>query len=579
MSLLAFLIACGAGSTLGIAGRAAGRAGNLAGLAGLVAAMLAALFIGSTTRLSVADVTLAGSEYSGRFLACAAGSGLVLSLVGLALGWPDRLAPAALAAFAGLAVAITAVDAAVALAAGAAATTAGALVLAHETGGSAPAGRLAEMRTIGLVAAVCLGASIAMSHPAWTGGADSGAVVLAFCGLGLALAVRSGAVPFHVPAVKLSSNAGPLAPALLLVWIPAGLGIVAISWSATTFGVRSDWLNAAGTAVQIVAVATIVLGGLAALVHDELEEIAAYSIVADAGFVLLALAARSDSATEPARMWLLAFIVAKVGLVVWAAVVAHTRGSSNLGRLRGWLRRAPLLGLALLAIVVATLGWPGSAVFEARSTLVRLALPDGLRFVFVVSILLSLAWAGRLLVVGLLSPIPDAVAVPSAPDTEAAIAAPPPPTPRRRRGSAAATAATQISTPTATVEFLEAASAATPEATPGLRSRLMTVWRSSRTLEASAVLVVGAAAAVALSFGGLGVGDASQYGIPLDTAAHATPTPLPPPTLAVTPTPVPTLAPHITALPSTTPGASGSVKPSTSPAPVKTTVPVHPPAN
>ena len=436
MSLLAFLVACGAGSVLGLAGRASGRAGRLAGLVGLFAAMLAALFIGSTTRLSVADVTLAGSEYSGRFLACAAGSGLVLCLVALASGRSGRLAPAALASFAGLAVAITAVDPGVALTAGAVATTAGALVLTRQTIDSEPDGRLAEMRTIGLVAAVFVGAAMALAHPAWTGQGDSPVFVLGFCGLGIGLAVRSGAVPFHVPAVRMGSGGSPLAPALLLVWIPAGLGVVAISWSATTFGIHSDWLEAVVAAVQVVAVATIVLGALAALVHDELEEIVAYSIVADAGFVLLALAARSDAAAEPARMWLLAFIVAKTGLVAWAAAVSHAFGTSNLGRLRGWLRRTPLLGLALLAIVIATLGWPGSAVFEARSTLIRLALPEGLQLLLVGAFVLSLAYTARLLLVGLLSPAEDvAAATVSAPAGDDAVAALSTPAPTKRRVS------------------------------------------------------------------------------------------------------------------------------------------------
>jgi hypothetical protein len=115
--------------------------------------------------------------------------------------------------------------------------------------------------------------------------------------------------------------------------------------------------------------------------------------------------------------------------------------------------------------------------------------------------------------------------------------------------------------------------------TPDLLRKLVTVWRLNRTLEASLVVAVGAAVAVILASGGLGASDASQFGIPLDTAARATSTPLPPPTLATAPTPAPTLAPHITALPSISPGAGGSANLSPSAAPVKTAVPVHGPAN
>ncbi len=408
MSLGMFLVVCGTGAVLGLADRQSGRIGRWAGPIGLLAALAAALFIGSTTRVTIGDVDLVGSQYSGQFLACAAGSALLACLVAMASGWPDRLAPAALVSFAGLAVATTAVDSGVALAAGAASATAGAIVIVRSTPRGQPVdGRLAEIRTIAVVAAALLLAAVAVLRPAWNAASDAPVFVLAFFGLGIALAIRSGAVPFHVPAARLGHVAAPLAPALLLVWIPAGVGLLAISWSATTFGIRNDWLNAAVAVVQTVAVATLVLGALAALVHDELEEIAAYSIVADSGFVLLALASRSDAAAEPARLWLLVFVAAKTGLVAWAAATSRAFGTSHLGRLRGWLRRTPLLGLALVAIAVATLGWPGSAVYEARSTLIRLALPAQLQFLFVVAMVLSVACYGRLLAVGLLPSTED----------------------------------------------------------------------------------------------------------------------------------------------------------------------------
>ena len=643
MSLLILLAACGVGAVAGLVPRPAGRAARIAGLAALSVAFVAALLVGPTTRASIGDVTLAGSQYSGLFLACAAGSGLLLCIVALAVGWPDDLAPASLATFAGLAVALTATDSGVALAAGAAAATAGALVMVRTTTpGSETDGRLAEMRTIGLVSGALLLAAVAVLRPNWRGPSDSPIFVLAFLGLGLALAVRSGAVPFHVPAARLGRTAEPLTQALLLVWIPAGLGVLAVGWSATTFGIRSDWLNVAVSVVQVVAVATLVLGGLASLVHDELEEIAAYSIVADAAFVLLALAARTDAAAEPSRLWLLAFVAAKTGLVAWVGAVSHAFATSNLEGLHGWLRRTPLLGLALVAIAVATLGWPGSPVYEARSTLIRLALPGSLQFLFAGSIVLSLACYGRLLVFGALTPTEDVstagserprwafdplrpkksaiVTAPSVDSTAggdaagaAATAAPAqadstevkavpakkkssgtraaalPPTPTTTAvandvvandNSTARVAALPPAAPGATphVEPSVESEGAAPEGARELRRKLALTWRLNRTLAVSLLVVGGAALAVALAFGGFGASNASRFGIPLDTAAHATPTRTPRLTPSPTPkaTPVPTLAPlPATPAPSTSATPSVSAQPSGSPKPVKTSAPAR----
>ena len=154
-------------------------------------------------------------------------------------------------------------------------------------------------------AGTALIAAVAVLRPAWTGQNDSAIFVLGVLGVGVAIAVRGGAVPFHGPAARLRTRATPLASALLLVWMPAGLGVLAISWSALAFHVGGEAMNAVVLLLQTIAVATLVLGAVGALVHDELEEVAAYSIVQDGAFVLLALTARGDAAAEPARLWLL----------------------------------------------------------------------------------------------------------------------------------------------------------------------------------------------------------------------------------------------------------------------------------
>ena len=589
MSLIVFLFACGIGSVVALASRPHAWIGRLAGMAALLVALVAALLIGSNTNVTIGQVTLVGSEYSGLFLACAAGSGLLLSVVALVSGWTDEIAPAALASFAGLAVATTASDSLVALAGGAAAAATGAMVIVRATPqGAELDGRLAEVRTIGLVTTALLFAGIAVLRPPWAGPGGGPVLALAFLGLALALSVRSGAVPFHIPAAHLDQTATRFATALLLVWIPAGIGLLAVSWSATTFGAGSDGLSWAVAAVQVVAVATLVLGALAALVHDELGEVVAYSIVADSGFVLLALAARTDDAASPARLWLLAFVLAKTSLVAWQAAVSRAFGTSNVSRLRGWLRRTPVLGLALVAIVVATLGWPGGAVYEARSTLIRLALPAQLQFLFITSILLSIAYSGRLLIIGALAPSADVAAArselprwparPAKPETEISAGE----TAEATTGAATtATTATTASADGTAAATVSAVAAQTPapagkKAPSELPRRLAVAWRLNRTLEVSLVVAIGTALAAALALGGLGANRASQFGIPLDKAAHATPTPTPTPAPAgPIPTPLPTQAPFPSGGPSGSVAPGGSALPSASPPPIKTSAPVR----
>jgi NADH:ubiquinone oxidoreductase subunit 2 (subunit N) len=659
MIIAAFLAVCGCGSVLGLTSRSHDRIDRLIGVGFAAAAALLALLFADSSELTAGGVQLSSTPYSGGFLAAVAASGFGVSLVGLGTEWPGRLVPASLAALAGFAVAFSADDAAVAFVAAAAAAAAGALIVAHRPAPRNTDGRAGEIRTLGIVAGALVVAGIALARPSWSG-SDDRALAVGFGLLALALAVRGGSVPFHVPAARSGRNSSPMGATLILVWIPAGVGVMAVSWSPAAFPVHSEWIDLAVASLQVVAVATLVLGGLAALLHDEIDEIAAYSIVADSAFVLLALAARTDAAAEPARLWLLVFVVAKTALLAWVAAVSHAFGSMRMGGLRGWLRRAPILGLALAAIVVATLGWPGSPVYEARSTLVRLALPSGLQFLPALAVVLSLCWTARLVLVGLMTPAEGVAAAtgerprwprraearqPAGEAAEVTVAkgtaadetntaepaepAEPSPTkepsgsaesaqpvkkaepaesfetgepaePQARR-KRSRTAAARISRPTrsAPVPLSESEPEGPPpdgqqtDAEPGvppveasepgdgagsrdgragssepdretapLSRRLAAAWGMNRTLETSFAVAAAALLAVAVAAGSLGASSAAQWGIPLGTAAHATASPTPLPTLPPTQAPVNTGTP----LPITPPPASGSIVPSGSPA-------------
>src|ERR1035437_672776 len=134
MALLAFFVCCGAGFILGLMARPSGALVRLISVFGLAAAFGAALLIGGSETVTLGEVKLVGSRYAGLFLACGTGAALLLCVVGLGTVCPERLGPASLAVFGGLAVAMTATDAGVALTAGAIAATVGALVFLRSGG-------------------------------------------------------------------------------------------------------------------------------------------------------------------------------------------------------------------------------------------------------------------------------------------------------------------------------------------------------------------------------------------------------------------------------------------------------------
>jgi hypothetical protein len=74
--------------------------------------------------------------------------------------------------------------------------------------------------------------------------------------------------------------------------------------------------------------------------------------------------------------------------------------TGRLADLRGWAIRSPILAVGLVTIVVASIGLPGFAAFQARSELVDLALDGPLEALVMVATFSPILYYGRLLAIG-----------------------------------------------------------------------------------------------------------------------------------------------------------------------------------
>ena len=156
--------------------------------------------------------------------------------------------------------------------------------------------------------------------------------------------------------------------------------------------------------VLAIAIVSIFLAAIAAFVQDDIEHVLGYSIVGDAGVVILALAALDPEVWGPARMWILAFVVARCAFAAWCAGIRAGFWTGRVSDLRGWARRSPFLAVAFVLVVIAGVGYPGLVAFDARTSIVELALDQPLATIVLIGTLAPLAYYGRLLVIGLSRP-------------------------------------------------------------------------------------------------------------------------------------------------------------------------------
>ena len=420
--LLLVGVAGSAGSAWALSrGGAIARAGALGGILALV--LLAVLGGASGTPDPATIASGAASAWNGalvpngylRFvLVLAALDGIVLagiaSLLGGLVGL-RALLPATLAVMTGTTVALAAADPAIGAlgAAGAGLAALPALLASPRTSTAATAAReirVAVATAVVLVAAAGLAPVAARLRLADPGGAvAAGSVPVAAIGLAVlatavALAARAGVIPFHVRISALTDVAPPVALPLLVAWIPLPFVVVSLTTVGNVLAPLALPLDAERGIIVAFTLVTLLAAALAAFIADDLRHATGYLVIADAGIVLLGIAALDPDAWGPARVWLVAMAASKTALAAWSAVAEDRFGTRSIPDLRGWAQSAPILAAALVTIMAATFGLPGWLAFEARGTLASLAAGGPWNALLVIAGFLTIPTYFRILALG-----------------------------------------------------------------------------------------------------------------------------------------------------------------------------------
>lgn len=192
------------------------------------------------------------------------------------------------------------------------------------------------------------------------------------------LAFKVAAVPFHswapdaydgapTSATMLMATAAKIAAFIALLRV--GLSLCAPGgalWHDLTWGI---------------AAATILWGNLAALRQTSLKRLLAYSSIAQAGTMLIALPSLSLLPVTLSRallLYLVAYALATGGAFAVAAVLGVRRGEVvELKHLAGLLRQQPLLAVALSIFLISLAGFPPLLGFFAKYDLFMAAVSAG----------------------------------------------------------------------------------------------------------------------------------------------------------------------------------------------------------
>jgi multicomponent Na+:H+ antiporter subunit D len=127
----------------------------------------------------------------------------------------------------------------------------------------------------------------------------------------------------------------------------------------------------------VIAILTMVVGILGALVQDDLKRLLSFTIVSHIGYMLLGLGLYSVAGLAGAILYTVHHIVVQTTLFLVAGLMERQEGTSSIARSGGLQRGAPLLAVLYLVPALSLAGIPPLSGFLAKLGLLQAGLADG----------------------------------------------------------------------------------------------------------------------------------------------------------------------------------------------------------
>lgn len=243
------------------------------------------------------------------------------------------------------------------------------------------------------IALVYGGAGTTNLHEIAAAAGTDGLTASALLPIGIALlAVGFGfkvaAVPFHM----WTPDAYEGAPAPITAFMAAGVKAAAFAGFLRVFltafpGLYDTW----DMMIVWLAILTMVGANLVALVEGNVKRMLAYSSIAHAGYLLVALAAGSVLGAASFLFYLVAYTLMTIGsfaVVMLVGRVGETHLDLDAYAGLGWQR--PFAAVAMTVFLLSLAGFPFTAGFIGKVFILRAAIEKGLVLLAVVLVLASL---------------------------------------------------------------------------------------------------------------------------------------------------------------------------------------------
>ncbi len=221
----------------------------------------------------------------------------------------------------------------------------------------------------------------------------------------VAFGFKVAAVPFHMWTPDVYEGAPTTVTALMAVAVKAaGFAAFVRIFLHALDGLHADW----SVLLWVVAALTMTVGNVLALVQKSVKRMLAYSSIAHAGYILVALVASGAAGGIAALFYLLVYSFMTLGAFgVVAAIGEAGEPNETFDDYAGLGFRRPLLGVTMTIFMLSLTGIPPLAGFAGKLYVFTAAIREGYYVLAVIGVLNSAISAGyyiRVLIAMYLTP-------------------------------------------------------------------------------------------------------------------------------------------------------------------------------
>jgi len=203
----------------------------------------------------------------------------------------------------------------------------------------------------------------------------------------VAMAFKVSAVPFHFWAPDVYQGAPTPVTAFMatIVKTAAFAAFLKLFYSAFA-DVNTTWM----TIVWAIAAITLLIGNITAVQQTSVKRMLAYSSIAHAGYMLMALLAQDEYSKGSILFYTLAYSVGSIATFTIVGIVISKKGKDEVESFNGLAESNPLLAVVMTIAILSLAGIPPTAGFFAKYYIFTSAFFAGNIGLVIIAIIASL---------------------------------------------------------------------------------------------------------------------------------------------------------------------------------------------